>query len=495
MNRIPGLSFCRPAAVWLAIVLLAGCSTNPVTGKREILLMSAEQEKALGAQAAEQIERDIGLVDDPELTAYIRAIGERMAAVSPRQDVEYRFYVADMAEPNAFALPGGYIYVSRGLLAIANSEAELANVIGHEIGHVAARHSAQRQTRATGVGLLTVLGTVLAGAKGGAQAAETAAQIGQVAGAGLIASYSRDQERQSDEIGQKMAADTGWDPMGMAEFMEQLGGYTVLVTGGARQPTWLDSHPSTGERVQTSAERARELTVQPVPGIAVDREDFYRRFDGLLVGPDPKAGVFRDNLFLHPEIDFAIEFPQGWETQNQASAVLAAPAGRDALIQLQLSGATGDPAAAARQFAQQNGLTYTNASSGRINGFPAYQAVARAQTEQGELGVHLTWIAHPGAMFLVTGMAPVAQYNNHAGAFTAAASSFRTLTDAEQNSITELRLDVVTARGGESLEALSQRTGNRWSLDETRLANDLPAGVRLAARQPVKIAIEKPYRP
>ncbi|MBT8137609.1 MAG: M48 family metalloprotease [Gammaproteobacteria bacterium] len=485
----------RILSLLLVVATLVACSTNPVTGKREILLMTAEQERAIGAQAAEQVEQTIGLVDAPQLVNYVQAIGNRLAAVSPRQDVEYTFQVANMAEPNAFALPGGYIYVSRGLLAIANSEDELANVIGHEIGHVAARHSAQRQTRATGVGLLTVLGTVLAGSKGGAQAAQTASQLGQALGAGLIASYSRDQERQSDEIGQKMAAQTGWNPIGMAEFMQQLGGYTVLVTGSARQPTWLDSHPPTTERVETSAARARELTITSRAPIADSRLAFYNYMDGLLVGDDPAAGVFRESLFLHPQLDFALVFPSGWQTQNQPSAVLAGPKEGDAMLQLQLQGAGSDPQAAAREYAGENNLTYTRTSAGRIGNYSAYQAIAEAQTEQGNLGLHLTWIAHPAGMFRLTGMTPVERFNNYAATFAATADSFRGMTAQEKTGMTERRLDVVTARRGETLEALSSRTGNAWTLDETRLANDLPAGAVLSAGQPMKIAVDIPYRP
>ncbi len=165
MGRVP--LFLLAVAVWSAV----GCAVNPVTGRRELVFMSPAREAALGAQAAAEVEAGIGLLDDPALTAYVSELGERLARHSPRRNVTYRFYVADMPEPNAFALPGGYIYVSRGLLALANSEDELANVIGHEIGHVAARHAAQRETQAIGAGVLTALGSRAAGAAGGDAAA------------------------------------------------------------------------------------------------------------------------------------------------------------------------------------------------------------------------------------------------------------------------------------------------------------------------------------
>ena len=474
-------------------LFITACSTNPVTGDRELLLMSTEQEKNLGAQAAEQVREQIGLVDDPALVSYIQSIGNRMAAKSPRQDVTYEFHVANMEEPNAFALPGGYIYLSRGLLALSNSEAEIANVIGHEIGHVAARHAAQRQTRSTGLGLLTVLGTVLAGSKGGAAAAQQAQQLGQVLGAGLIASYGRDQERQSDEIGQDLAADTGWDPIGMRDFMAQLGAYTVYKTGEKRRPTWFDSHPTTDERVETAQERAQTLTVAPIPNIADSKLEYYRKLEGLLIGPDPAAGIFRDQLFLHPDLNFAIEFPNQWDTLNQPTAVLAAPESRDAMIRLEPQGPAGDPRAAAAEFARENQLSFARSGAGRINGFDAFQAIAQAQTQQGTLGLHLTWISHPQMMVRITSMTPVNQFSRYSSLFDRTADSFRGLTQGEQGSFTELRLDVATARRGESLTALSQRTGNAWSAEETRVANALSSD-NLQSGQPLKIAREVPYR-
>ena len=239
--------------------------------------MSPEREAALGAREAEKVSTQIGLVNDPALAAYVEQIGERVARHSPRRDVTYRFAVADMAEPNAFALPGGYVYVSRGLLAIANSEAELANVLGHEVGHVAARHSAQRETRALGIGLLSTVGTVLAGASGGGDAAQAAAQLGQLAGAGLIASYGRDQERQADDVGQRLAAQAGWDPGAMASFLATLERESVLTAGETRRPSFLDSHPVTSERVRDTAARAGTLVVRPAAPVAESGARFLAR--------------------------------------------------------------------------------------------------------------------------------------------------------------------------------------------------------------------------
>jgi predicted Zn-dependent protease len=408
--------------------------------------------------------------------------------------VVYRFAVVDMMEPNAFALPGGYIYVSRGLLAIANSEAELANVIGHEIGHVAARHSAQRETRALGVGVLAALGTAAAGAIGGEGAAQGAAQIGQVAGAGLIASYGRDQERQADEVGQTLAAQAGWDPAAMASFLHTLGREAELRSGEPHLPSFLDSHPMTSERVQSTATRADALRVSPASPIARTRSAFYARLANLLVGPDPAEGVFRGERFLHPDLGFAIDFPRGWETQNAKTAVAAQTPRGDAGLVLQTQAGSGDPLEAAQRFAQENQLQLEDGKRERIGGFQTYRARAKVLVEGQPAMAELTWIAHPRAMFRLLGLAPSDRLDDYAGSLRDAARSFRSLEGRERDGITELRLRVAEAREGESLAAVSRRTGNAWSLEETAMANDRPTQRRLRGGEPVKIAVEVPYR-
>jgi predicted Zn-dependent protease len=471
----------------------AGCAVNPVSGESEISFMSAEREKALGRQAAQEVEQTIGLVRDSELTAYIEQLGQRLAEHSPRKDVTYRFAVADMPEPNAFALPGGYVYVSRGLLAIANSEAELAGVIGHEIGHVAARHASQRETRSIGVGALSTLGTLAAGVLAGGAAAQAVSQLGQVAGAGLIASYGRDQERQADQVGQELAAGSGWDPGAVSNFFVTLERQTTLEQG-ERLPSFFDSHPMTAERAQTTKQRAQTLTVASEAPIAPDHRAFLKELEGLVVGPDPGQGVIRGRRFLHPGLDLAIDFPSGWEIQNSASAVGAGSPERDAVVMLEMQGAPGSPRAAASKFAQANRLSLEQASEGEVGGLDAFHGLALANSQSGPLVLDLTWIAHPKGMLRITGMAPQSRYRAKAAALSGVGRSLRRLTAAERNGIKEMRLQVVEARPGETLSALSARTGNAWSLDETSIANGLAREPRLDAGQPVKIAVEVPYR-
>jgi predicted Zn-dependent protease len=484
----------RPTAALLCVLLLA-CATNPVTGRQEIVLMSPEREASLGKQAAEQVREEMGLVEDAALVAYLRQVGARIAAHSPRKDVPFQFAIANMPETNAFALPGGYIYVSRGLLALARSEDELANVLAHEVGHVAARHAAQRETRALGVGLLAMLGTVAAGALGGDAAASAVGQLGQVAGAGLIASYGRDQERQADEIGQKMAKAAGFDPVGMATFLSALDREVTLRTGKTRRPTFLDSHPAAPERVASASARAQTLGTTGALAPASTRDAFVARLEGLLLDEDPAEGVVRQQTFLHPDLDLRLVFPDGWAVQNGRQAVGAQEPKGAALIVLAAQERGSDPRAAAQKFVKANAQSIEVLDDGVFSGagVPAYRVRSRVALAQGTAGAELFWLAHGGVIYRLQCLAAAQSFATFLPQFERSARSFRALNGDERASIRERRLHVVRARGGESLAALAERSGNVWRIEQVALANSLEPGAAPAAGQLIKLAIERPY--
>jgi predicted Zn-dependent protease len=476
--------------------LLLACATNPVTGRQEIVLMSPEREANVGKQAAAEVAQTIGLVDDPDLVAYVRQVGTRVAAHSPRKDVPFQFAIANMPETNAFALPGGYIYVSRGLLALARSEEEIANVLAHEVGHVAARHAAQRETRALGVGLLSILGTVAAGAVGGQAAAGAASQLGQLAGAGLIASYGRDQERQADEVGQTMVRAAGLDPIGMATFLDALDREVTLRLGQPRRPTFLDSHPATPERVTSARTRAERLGSRGDLAPPAERDAFVARLEGLLVDEDPAEGVVRDHLFLHPDLDLRIAFPEGWAVQNGAQAVGAQEPEGAALIVLGVQEQGKDPRAAAEKFVQANAQAIEVLENGTFSGAgaPAYRVRARVALQQGTAGAELFWLAHRGTIYRLQCVAAAQAFTGLVPAFTRTAKSFRALESEERAGIRERRLHVVRASGGETLAALAARSGNVWRIEQVALANALESNAKPAAGRRIKLAVERPYR-
>jgi predicted Zn-dependent protease len=456
--------------------------------------MTTQQEVATGREAARQVETQMGLVKDPELESYVRAIGNRLAALSPRQEVSYDFHVVDMPEPNAFALPGGHIYVSRGLLALTNSEDELANVIGHEIGHVAAKHHARQQARAQSVGLLSVLGTLAAAALGGAEAAQTAGQLGQLAGTGFLASYSRDQERESDEIGQALAARAGWDPAGMASFLNTLGRETTLTSGRERNPSWFDTHPATPERVQAAMARAKTLQRAPARPIASDRAAFLAKLDGLVVDADPSEGVFEGSTFLHPDLDFRLVFPSGWQTANTPNAVGAAPQDRSAVIQLGLQGPGDDPRAAAEQALANSGDAVVKHGALSIGDRRAYQARLSQNTQQGRVGGLFTWIASDGRVYRIECMAAEARFDDFRDVCMRTVKSFRELAPGEREAIRMHVLRVVRANPGDTPAAIASRSDSPWSGERIAVANALEPGARLESGRPVKVAVSAPYQ-
>jgi predicted Zn-dependent protease len=484
-------------AALLSLSLSCTSVVNPVTGQREYTTMSPAQEVQIGKQAAAEVEQQMGYVESPRLQAYVAQLGGRLAPFSPRQDVKYEFHAVDMEETNAFALPGGYVYVSRGLLALANSEDELAGVVGHEIGHVAARHSAQRQTRAQVAGIGAAIATIGAAILGGGELAKGVGQLAQAGAQGWIASYSRDQERQSDEIGQKLAGQAGYDPAAIGTFLAALGREMELKLGEKRQPTFLDSHPSSDERVRTTQARAATISRAAAAPIAKGRSDFVKRMEGLLVGPDPAQGVFRDELFLHPDLDFALKFPRGWQTQNSPQAVLAKPEQGNALLALIAIGSRTqqDARSAARellsQAAQQN-LPAEDGGEARVGSARGF--LVRVLVNGNQL-IERTYFEHGDSVMALQSAALQNEWGTWSDAFERTQRSFRRLNDDDRALITETRLALVPAKSGETLEQVSRRSDNVWSAAETALYNGLRGDERLASGFLVKIGRERPYTP
>ena len=474
----------------LPVSWLGGCTTNPVSGREEIVFMSAETEQELGDEAARQVEAQLGIIADTELDEYIQQIGAELAKYSPRQDVEYSFHVVEMEEPNAFALPGGYIYVSRGLLALANSEAEVANVIAHEIGHVAARHAAQRDTAAKAATLLTILGVVAA-----ATGVADGSAIGgtQFLGQGLLAAYSRSQESQSDRIAIELTSKAGIDPGGMASFLKQLDNSTRLLTGASRTPGFFDTHPATPERFAEATTRAQIARWTPGFAIAPTKREFYARIDGLVLGPAASEGMFHDNIFMHADLGFALRFPPGWLLRNSRAQVMAfAPSG-DAIAVLELAGAGDDPRAMAVEYAKAAGITLTDAKPIRIGALRAFRARAQIRTSDGAVDSLITWIAFDGAVYQLVAGTQGSGLPKYDGILRSFARGFRPLRDEDRLLIEERRLRIVEARAGETLEELSERTGNAWGLNETAVANALFIDQPLEEGQLVKVARRERY--
>ena len=235
-----------------------GCALDPVSGTPKLVFVSEQHEVEAGDQAAAEFEAEFGIVRDPGLDAYVDAVGQRLAAQAPSRSYSYRFRVVDDEIPNAFALPGGHIYLSRGLLTITNDEAELANVMAHEIAHVALRHHARRQARAIGMGILTLPGLLVGGLIPGPLGDMVSAPFA-VAGMGAMASYSRDQEREADRVGQRFAADAGYDPSAMARFLRTMERDSKLAGKEEQELGFLAAHPATPSRLVDAIDESEKI--------------------------------------------------------------------------------------------------------------------------------------------------------------------------------------------------------------------------------------------
>jgi predicted Zn-dependent protease len=488
------LALFVPRAAFLALALaLAACAVNPVSGRPEFTLVSEAKERELGEEESKNVAAEMGLYEDAALTAYVRSVGERLAAVSPRRDVAYSFQIVDIEEPNAFALPGGYVYVSRGLLALTNDEDELAGVLGHEIGHVAARHAVRRVSRAAPWAVVTGLGAAVTGIVS-PTLGRVVGGVGGAAGALVLAPYSRGQEHEADQLGQEMAARAGFDPSGLSRLLHTLEREEALHPEGSRPMSFFATHPALPRRVADTEERARELSHGVGKRSAATPASFLRRLDGLPVGVRVKDGVFDGPLFLHPDLGFHVEFPPGWKTGNGRDAVGAAADNGGAAILLELAGPGSDPDAALRAFEQQTKAEVSrDAERMTIGGLPAIHTAAVARSRDRRVAIDLTWIAYGGNVYQVMGLTKPNAYDALRSVFRRTAGSFGPLTDAERAEIRETRIRLVPAKAGETVAALVARSSSAWDANMAAVANGLESADVPGAGRLVKVAVSEPY--
>jgi predicted Zn-dependent protease len=460
-------------------------------------VLSAEEERKLGDEEAKKVEASMGLVSDPALVAYIQAVGGLVARQSPRQDVTYTFKIINQPEPNAFALPNGNIYVSRGLLALANSEDELAGVLAHEVVHVAARHTVRSANVAVATSPLRIA-TGIAGLAAGIFAprvGEGIMDLGDVATEAFMAPYGRSQEREADDVGVGLAARAGYDPKGLPHALQALERDEALHRDGPPRQSFFDTHPATPERVRETLDRAAALRAEPGEPVAKAHRDFLARLDGLLIGEDPADGTFVDSRFFHPTLGITLRFPAEWQTRNTPRAAVAHTQDKQAALLVIVAGKGDDPVRVARDAEKEAGVRLLErATVLEINGLRAVRSVVAADGERGPTTLDFTWIAHGGVVYRIVGVSPTRRYGAYRPLFDQSVSSFRAMTPADTAQIRENRLRVATAQAGERPTDVARRVGSVWSADEIAVANGLAADARLAAGQLIKVTVPEPYR-
>lgn len=458
----------------LVLLLFAGCATNPVSGKSELALVSEAQEIQMGQQGAQDAKATYGLVDNPALQQYVSSIGLKIAKGTERPKLPWAFYVIDDASVNAFALPGGPVFITRGILGAMHSEGELASVLGHEIGHITARHSVQQMSQQQLATLGLGLGSILS-----SKVAEFSGPLSQGLQL-LFLKYSRDDESQADALGFRYMMQSDYDPRQMAAMFKTL---DREAPAEGRLPTWLATHPDPGDRYQTAIQRVDSLH-RDLSRMVVNQAPFLAHTNGLVYGENPREGYVKNGFFYHPDLRFQFQIPSGWKVQNTKQAVVAVSANQDAMIQLSLG--QGAPSAALQTFLGQQGIQAGQVSSAAINGLPAASGYFQAQTQSGALAGLVSYISYGGNTYRLLTYTTAAQFNAYNATFRQLSGSFAPLTDAAALGVQPNRIEIVKLPTRMTLAEFYSRYPSSIPVEEVAIINGVETGTTLAAGTEVK---------
>ncbi len=480
------MRFKTLAPVIVVSTLAVSCATNPATGNREFSLMSEAQEIQLGQQMDGEVRKEMGVYEDAALQRYVQDIGMRLARASDRPNLPWHFTVIDSPAVNAFALPGGYIYLTRGIMPFLDNEAQLAGVLGHEIGHVTARHSAQQYTKSTTASVgLALLSIFVPESRPFGGAAESGLGL-------LFLKHGRDDERQADSLGVEYTARTGWDPAGVAGMLNTLA--RLDEASGSRKgvPNWLSTHPAPAERVQEVRSAIQQASAKIDGKPVVDEAEFLSHIDGIMFGDSPNEGIVRGSRFLHPELRLALTFPEGWDIQNTKTAVLAKAPDRDTYVLLQLAPNDGGSLeAVARRSMTNAGFRQLSGEPAQINGTNAYVSTWQGTMQGlGDVVTRTAHIAYGRNVYLLAGIAPANQFRSADGQFASTIRSFRPLSASEAGAIRPNRVDLYIVRANDTWQSLAERTGGVVKPSTLAIMNDYEPTQAPRAGDRIKVIVE-----
>jgi predicted Zn-dependent protease len=452
----------RIACAAAACAAAAACIRNPATGNLQLNLISESQEIDMGKQAAQDVDQSLGLYKDPKLEAYVARLGQSLSQQTNRKGLPWQFHVVEDPGVNAFALPGGPVYVTRGILGTLNTEAQLAGVMGHECGHIAARHSANQISKAQVAQLGLGIGSVLS---------PQLASLGQIASVGLqvlFLKFSRDDESQADKLGFAYMANDGYDAREMVAVFKTLERVSKMASA-SKVPEWLETHPDPENREQAALQRLKEVNVD-FSKAKVNRDEYLSVIDGMVYGEDPRQGFFQGSRFLHPELKFQVTFPQGWQTQNTPQAVAAMSPKQDAIEQLATAGKL-SPDEAATKFFSQQGIQRGQAAELNVNGQRAVAAYFAAQTQQGQIAGLIAFVGYNGTTYALLGYTGAQTLQQYDPAFKSFIGSFGPLGDPSALSVQPARIQLTRVDANMSVEQFNQRYPSNLRIEELALIN------------------------
>ncbi len=445
----------------LASLLSTGCATNPVTGDKDFVMISEDQEIAMGRKGHGDVMKRYSLYENKELQDYVERVGRQLAAKSHRSGLIYRFHVLDSTEINAFALPGGYIYITRGLMSYLNSEAEFAAVLGHEIGHVTARHSVRQASAAQMAGIGATIGAIFLPQ----MRTQAGQQMVSAAGQALLSGYGREHELESDRLGAEYLARTGYDPQAMLDVIGVLKNQQVfdetLAKAEGREPRKYHgvfaSHPDNDTRLQQVILAANQYKVT---GTEIrNKNEYLALMENLVIGESAKEGITRGNNFYHAGMGFSLAFPKGWKIQNLPDRVVATAPGGGAILQMGAEDI--NKRISPREFMQTRLKLQNLKAEGRItpDGLEGHSAVAPIKTSFGTRDARFNVIYLGDRAFILAGVVKDQnQIQSYDQAFLTSAKSFHRITNKEKEIAKPLRLHMIKVKPGMTIAKLARQT-------------------------------------
>jgi predicted Zn-dependent protease len=460
--------FVHSLSLFLALLLFHSCAKNPVTGKRDLMLLSESQEVAMGKESDPDIVKFFGLYEDKTLQKFIEEKGQKMAAISHRPNLKYEFKIVDSPVVNAFAVPGGYVYFTRGIMAHFNNEAEFAGVLGHEIGHITARHSAKQYSNA----MLAQVGLVA-----GMALSPEFAQFADLAqnGIGLLfLKFGRDAESQSDRLGVEYSTKINYDAEEMAGFFKTLE-RIQRQSGGEEVPAFLSTHPDPADRENKVSKLAAEWRKKTkASSLKTNRDAYLKMIDGLTYGEDPKQGFVENNIFYHPVLKFQFPTPSQWSIQNTPEQVQMAPKDGKAVMILTLASGP-SLQGAAETILQKNQLTLVESKKDNVNGLPTIMMVAdQASQEQQSVRALIYVIEHGKNMYAMIGASSLSDFNAYVTTFRSTMDHFKELNDPSKLNKQPEQIRIKTVQqGGTLAQALKNYKMPENRLEEVAVLNGM----------------------
>jgi len=468
-------------------ILIPSCAVNPVTGKKQLMLMTESQEVALGAQYDPSVVSTFGVYDSPELLSFITEKGNEIGKISHRPNLEFHYKILDSPVVNAFAVPGGYVYITRGILAQFNNEAELVGVLGHEMGHVTARHSASQQSKQQ-MGQLLLMGGMIA--------SEKFREFGEYAMQGmelLFLKFSRDNETEADRLGVEYSSKIGYDANEMANFFNVLN-KMQMSSDHAGVPTFMSTHPDPGDRYNAVRKKAKVWQDSlKMTNYAVNQDQYLRMIDGLVFGEDPRQGYVEANMFYHPDMKFKYPVPAGWQVQNSPIQVQMAPKDGNALMIFTMAPQKTLEEAGQKTLADLK-LTVLDSKRTTVNGFPAIAAMSQQVTQNQQTGaqqiikVMSYLIEYNQSILVFHGVADEAGFNNYARIFETTMSNFDRLTESSKLNVKPKRIKVVQVPATAALsQTFKSLKVSENQMKELALLNNLELTDRVEKGKLIKI--------